>query len=101
MITMDKDKDSSGTNWNWCSKYVNKYLKNPKRDTFTWIAKNLVYKMGTPEVVRITMLLNLLHAVLEEFTYANVEPLKEIQFEKIFVYALAWAMAGLCEAKER
>jgi putative exporter of polyketide antibiotics len=57
--------------------------------------------MNTPEVIRITMLLNILTAVIDEFTLPNVEPLKEIHFEKCFIYALAWSLAGLCEVKER
>ena len=47
------------------------------------------------------MLLNLLHAVVEQFTLPNVDVLKEQQFEKLYVYALAWSLAGLCETKER
>jgi hypothetical protein len=33
--------------------------------------------MGAPEVIRITMLLNLLEAVVTPFTLNNAEPLKE------------------------
>lgn len=72
----DKNKDPKG--WNWLIKYVEKYFNNPKRKIFEWAAKNLVYKMNTPEVIRITMLLNLLQAVLEEFTGTGIETLKEV-----------------------
>jgi hypothetical protein len=99
MFTGDQTKDPN--NWNWLAKLVNKYFKNSKRDTFEWITKNLQYKMGAPEVIRITMLLNLFEAVVTPFTLNNAEPLKEPQFEKLFIFAFSWAMAGLCEAKER
>jgi dynein heavy chain len=99
MMTGDPYRDP--TNWNWLAKFVTKYMKAPKRDCFEWITKHLQYKMGSPEVVRITMMLNLLHSVVEPFTLNGCEPLKEVQFEKLFVWAFAWAMAGLCEAKER
>jgi dynein heavy chain len=81
---VDKEKkETSGQNWKWIfigdkikdpkvwnllTKYIEKYFNNSKRKLFEWVAKNLPYKMNTPEVIRITMLLNLLTAVLEEFT---------------------------------
>ena len=39
MFTGDPAKDPN--NWNWLSKLVTKYFKNPKRDTFEWITKSL------------------------------------------------------------
>jgi len=71
-----------------------------------WLEKNLTYKMPTPEVIRITMFLNLLEAVLDDFTSSDSKSdstpaLKELEFEKLFVYAFAWSMAGLCETKDR
>jgi dynein heavy chain len=109
-----KDKDGAAIadyNWNWFVKNIKKYLKahdeklggNPTKfkNTFEWCEKFLNFKMFTPEVVRITQLINLTEAVCyEEFT-GNQEPLKELQFEKIFVYAFAWALAGLCDTTDR
>lgn len=46
-------------------------------------------------------MLNLLEATAKEFSATDVEALKEPQFEKLFVYAFAWGMAGLCDAKDR
>lgn len=79
---------------------MSKYFNNTKRPVFNFIQKNLVYKMGTPEIIRITMLLNLLTACLTPFVGIS-DPIKEEVFEKFFVYAFSWSMGGLFEAKER
>jgi len=50
------------------------------------------------------MFLNLLEAVIEDFQEREKNSegtLKELEFEKLFCYALAWSMAGLCEVKDR
>jgi len=64
--------------------------------------------MFTPEVIRITMFLNLLEAILDDFTTSDASrgaeaapTLKEAEFEKLFVYAFAWSIAGLCDTNDR
>lgn len=110
MFQKEYKDDPSGYAWNWLVKYCKKYLKahefSPgKRNTFEWCEKNLVFKMHTPEVIRITMFLNLLEAVIDDFQSGSEKTLdfslKELEFEKLFVYAFAWSMAGLCEVKDR
>jgi hypothetical protein len=97
-----KEKDWNNMyGWNWTVKNVKKYFfpdeKKRKERTFEWCEKNLAYKMHTPEVVRITQMLNLLEAIAKEFSATEGDSLKELQFEKLFVYAFSWAMAGLCD----
>lgn len=105
-----RSDDPTGKNWNilaqLCKKYLQAHEGNAnKRNTFEWCEKNLVYKMHTPEVVRITMFLNLLEAVIDDLMGGQDKTvdfhLSEKEFERLFIYAFAWAMAGLCEVKDR
>lgn len=56
--------------------------------------------MNAPEVVRITMLFNLLTALLKPLQESG-ETLNKQTYEKLFVYAFAWSMGGLFEGEER
>ena len=60
--------------------------------------KNYVYMMDAAEVIRATMLLNLLSAVLLEFTGETID---RACYEKLFIYSLAWSMGGLFEVDDR
>lgn len=82
----------------WVNDLINKYIVKP--NTFVTIKKSLVYAMNAPEVVRITMLLNLMSALLKPLQDAG-ESVNKQAFEKLFVYAFAWSMGGLFEAEER
>jgi hypothetical protein len=55
--------------------------------------------MGTPDVVRMTMLLNLFTAVLK--SYAEVQTLDRKSYEMLFIYSFAWALGGLFETEDR
>jgi len=82
----------------WVNEFVNKYITKPA--TFVGIKKSLVYAMNSPEVVRVTMLLNLLTALLKPLHEAGETLTKQV-YEKLFVYAFAWSLGGLFESEER
>lgn len=56
--------------------------------------------MPCPMIIRVTQFLSLLEAVLLPH-HANQEPVDKKVFELYFVYALAWAFAGLFETDDR
>lgn len=95
----DRQEDRrSSDEGQWINDFIQKYIVKPQ--TFLQIKKSLVYAMNAPEVVRITMLLNLISALLKPMYEAGENLTKQI-FEKIFVYAFAWSMGGLFEGEER
>jgi dynein heavy chain len=82
----------------WVREFVEKYMI--KTRLMRELAAKYIYMMQTPEVVRTTMLLNLMHAVLMAFQEAGTVIDRAI-YEKTFVYALAWSMGGLFETDDR
>lgn len=54
-------------------------------------------------MVRATMFLNLLTAVLQNFTatYDGKGEIDRTTFEMIFIYCLAWSMGGMFETDDR
>lgn len=81
----------------WVREFVGKYIEKAKMMREIKL-KNYVYMMDAAEVIRATMLLNLLSAVLQEF---HGETMDRPCYEKIFIYALSWAMGGLFEVEDR
>jgi len=68
---------------------------------FREIKSKYVYMMETPEVVRVTMLLNLIDAVLQQWTVEKSEQVDRATFEKVYIFAIAWSMGGLFETDDR
>ena len=56
--------------------------------------------MESPEVVKTTMMINLLTACLKEYTSQGQAVDFEL-FEKLWCFCYAWAVGGLFEANER
>jgi len=79
---------------NWMNDMINKYFE--KTNLFKDLQKRFVYAMNTPEVVRITQLLNILTAILD-----GLDGIDRKSFEMYFVYCFTWAIGGLFEAEER
>jgi len=84
---------------NWIREFVAKYME--KNGIFRELKSRFEYMMNTPEVVRATMLLNLLDASIQVFTQERNETIDRKTYEMIFIYSLAWAMGGLFETDER
>jgi dynein heavy chain len=100
----------------WCEdRFIEKYQSHPDEKTYMTeftekymiktrlmreLATKYVYTMQTPEVVRTTMLLNLLQAVLQYFTEQGIS-IDRALYEKTFIYALSWSMGGLFETDDR
>lgn len=79
--------------------FTKKYIIN--RDLFKQLSADYFYNnYDVPEVVRITMFLNLMAAVLIQWVKAGVQ-IDKATFERYFVYCLSWALAGLCEQEDR
>jgi hypothetical protein len=81
----------------WVLEFNKKYIEKPR--VWRELGSKYTYMMGTPEVVRMTMLLNLFTAVLGN--YAKEQTLDRAAYEKIWVYAFAWSLAGLMEVDDR
>ena len=79
--------------------FVKKYLKDP--NTFEHLAKSYNYVMSTPEIIRSSNLINLFDACLKPFYDKSENISNPLQLEKIFVYAMSWAIGGLFETEER
>ena len=102
----DREKDKlschadEGT---WLKECVQKFIDNasPKfSNLFTILEKDFTYVMPCPEVVRINQLLNLLTGLLD----VQIKEQKQLDlesFEKLFIYAMTWALAGLFERDDR
>jgi len=56
--------------------------------------------MESPEVVKTTMMINLLTACLKEYTSSGQQVDFEL-FEKLWCFSFAWSIAGLFESNER
>ena len=98
----DREKEKQYANAEekvWVREFVAKYME--KNKIFRTLKANYVYMMETPEVVRTTMLLNLLDASLQVFTMERKEIIDRKCYEMVFTYALAWSMGGLFETDER
>ena len=81
----------------WVREFVAKYMEKSKLLREIKV-KNYTYMMDAAEVIRATMLLNLISAVLLEFKEQTID---RACYEKIFIYALAWSMGGLFETDDR
>lgn len=64
------------------------------------LQKDYSYVMPCPEVVRITQLLNLLQALLQQYI-SKGEIIEKPALEKMFIYCLTWALGGLFETEDR
>jgi len=98
----DRDKEKSYANpeeKNWVREFVVKYIEKTKM--LREISSKYLYMMQTPAVVRATMLLNLLEASIQVFTKERQEIIDRKTYEMIFIYSLAWSMAGLMETDDR
>ena len=56
--------------------------------------------MNTPNVIRINHLINLMTALLKEFSDKGQQVDKKL-YEMFFVYSFAWSIGGLFENEER
>ena len=68
----DREQDKTYANAEekvWIREFTVKYIEKTK--LFREVKSKYVYMMATPEVVRATMLLNLLDAVLMQFVFAH------------------------------
>jgi dynein heavy chain len=83
---------------NWCKDMLQKYVKGP--ELFKTLAREYTYMLPLQECLRITNLMNLLNAILLQYQAKGVAVDKAL-FEKLWVFCLAWAIAGLFEADER
>jgi dynein heavy chain, axonemal len=82
----------------WLTECIKKYIE--KKDLFILLVKEYTYVMFTPPVVRISQMLNLITAVLQQFLEKQ-EQLDRKTFEMYFVYSFSWAVGGLFETEER
>jgi hypothetical protein len=56
--------------------------------------------MTSPEVVKVTMMINLLTACIKEYTITGQKVDFEL-FEKLWCFSFAWALGGLYEKDDR
>jgi len=82
----------------WLNECIKKYIE--KKDLFILLVKEYTYVMFTPPVVRISQMLNLITAVLQQFLEKQ-EQLDRKTFEMYFLYSFSWAVGGLFETEER
>ena len=83
----------------WVKNLVTKYFK--KTNFFVYSAKNLIQKMKAPEVIQVTQMLYLLTACISEYIDQRQEAIDADFFEKLWLYAFAWACGGLLESEDR
>jgi hypothetical protein len=90
----------------WTNDLIAKYIYKVDKekdvvvlDMFKTLKKDYHYVMELPEVIRITQLLNLITACVEEFREQG--DIDKNTYEKFFLYCLAWSCAGLMEQDER
>ena len=102
-VSPDEDK--------WIRQLIQKYFRNKHFDNmlttdpsqkavFYYMKKNFVAPMDSPEVVKTTMMINLLTACLKEYTSQGQQVDFEL-FEKLWCFSFAWSIGGLFEANER
>jgi dynein heavy chain len=74
-----------------------------QKAVFYFMRKNFTVPMESPEVVKTTMMINLLTACIREYTAPNspYDPIDAELFEKLWCFCFAWAVGGLFEANER
>lgn len=95
----------------WVAQLLTKYFKHKSFDNpnsndisnkavFYFLKKILVAPMDCPEVVKTTMMINLLTACLKEYTAAGQQVDFDL-FEKLWCFSFAWSIGGLFEANER
>lgn len=95
----------------WINQLLTKYFKhksfdNPnsndpsQKSIYYFMKKNFHSPMNSPEVVKTTMMINLLTACLKSFTSRGVKVEFDL-FEKLWVFSYAWSLAGLYEAADR
>jgi hypothetical protein len=63
--------------------------------------KQYVYVMDTQPVIRVTMFLNLLTAILKKIQESKNPKYTKADFDKIATYCFAWSIGGLFETEER
>lgn len=83
---------------NWVRDFTDKYMI--KSRLMRELSSKYTYTMQTPEVVRTTMMLNLLQSVLQCYQEQGIA-VDRSMYEKIFIYSLAWSMGGLFETDDR
>ena len=95
----------------WVQTLLTKYFRHKSFDNqstndpsqkavFYFMKKNFVAPMDSPEVVKTTMMINLLTALLKEYT-ATGQTVEFELFEKLWTFAFAWSIGGLFESNER
>ena len=78
---------------------VDKWIKGP--DLMDWMRRNLNSRVMTVnDSIVISNFLNLLTGLLKAHTEVN-EILSEAAYQRLVMYALAWAFGGLLEAEDR
>ena len=83
----------------WMADLTKKYIEGP--DLFKILLMEYDYNnFDVPEVVRITMFLNLMTAVLQRWVDSNTQ-VSKAEFERYYIYCLSWSLAGLCEQEDR
>jgi dynein heavy chain len=82
----------------WAKDMVQKYIKGP--DLMKTLTREYTYMLPIAECVRINNMLNLMNAILLQYQKKGVTVDKSL-FEKLWVFCLAWSIAGLFEADER
>ena len=71
-----------------------------QKAVFYFMKKNFVSPMDAPEVVKTTMMINLLTACLREYTSQGQAVDFEL-FEKLWCFCFAWSIGGLFESNDR
>lgn len=82
----------------WITEFTAKYIE--KSDLMQVLARDYFFVMPCPEVVRITQMLNLLQALLQQYILKQ-EVIDKPALEKLFIYCLTWALGGLFETEDR
>jgi dynein heavy chain len=82
----------------WAKDMVQKYIKGP--DLMKTLTREYTYMLPIAECVRINNMLNLMNAILLQYQKKGIT-VDKAMFEKLWVFCLAWSIAGLFEADER
>jgi len=95
----------------WILQLITKYFRHKSFDNqnstdpsqkavFYFMKKQFSAPMVSPEVVKVTMMINLLTACIKEYTATSQKVDFEL-FEKLWCFSFAWALGGLYEKEDR
>jgi len=95
----------------WIKQLITKYFRNKSFDNhstndpsqkavFYFMKKNFEAPMESPEVVKTTMMINLLTSCIKEYLSMGQQVEFDL-FEKLWCFCFAWSIGGLFEANER